>query len=118
MEPLRLTDLPFTFTEAMLERDGRFGRTVLIYPRPNQGLWARAPLLELVGSLRTLAATPSPGATRPARVAGSFPLSADIITSIQRDGPRASLAAFLGVVGVVVVVFRGHRRRCTCSARW
>jgi len=105
LRPLTVADLPLTFTEAMLEKDGSFGRTVLIYPRPNHGLWEGGPLLSFVASLRSLAATTS----RPARVAGSLPLSADIISSIERDGLRASVAAFLGVVGVVVVVFRGHK---------
>jgi predicted RND superfamily exporter protein len=107
--PLTLADLPTTFTEAMLEKDGSFGKTVLIYPRPNHGLWTRAPLLGFVSALRSLADTPSPGAARPGRVAGSLPLSADIIASIQRDGARASIAAFLGVVAVVILIFRGHR---------
>jgi len=112
LAPLTLKDLPLSFTEAMLERDGTFGRSVLIYPRPNHALWEGAPLLGLVRKLRDLAATPVPSegaAWRPARVAGSLPLSADIISSIQRDGERTSLAAFLGVILVVVVIFRAHQ---------
>jgi predicted RND superfamily exporter protein len=107
--PLALADLPATFTQAMLERDGTFGRTVLIYPRPAHALWEGPPLVAFVATLRALAATPSPGRTRDARVAGSLPLSSDILSSIERDGPRASLAALLGVVAVVVLLFRGHR---------
>ena len=34
------------------------------------------------------------------------PLSADIIASIERDGPLASLLAFVGVLATVVLIFR------------
>jgi predicted RND superfamily exporter protein len=109
LRPLTLGNLPPTFTQAMLERDGTFGRTVLIYPRPNHALWEGPPLVAFVAALRSLAATPSPGKRRDARVAGSLALSSDILSSIERDGPRASIAAFVGVVAVVVLLFRGHR---------
>ena len=109
LRPLTVADLPTTFTEAMLEKDGTFGNTTLIYPRPSHGLWEGKPLIDLVASLRSIASTPVPGEARAARVAGSLPLSADIIASIQRDGVRACIAALLGVVLVVAVIFRAHR---------
>jgi predicted exporter len=111
LAPVTLADLPTTFTQAMLEKDGTFGRTVLIYPRPNHGLWEGPPLLAFVASLRSVAASlhETPGSPRAARVAGSLPLSSDIVLSIQKDGERASIAAFLGVVCVVIIIFRGHR---------
>jgi predicted RND superfamily exporter protein len=56
-----------------------------------------------VEALRAVGA--SAGA-RPARVAGSLPLSADILDSIRRDGLKASLAALGGVMVVVLVIFR------------
>jgi predicted RND superfamily exporter protein len=108
LRPVTLADLPASFLTAMREKDGSFGRTVLVYPRPNHALWEGPPLVSFVTALRTIAATPSPG-TRPARVAGSLPLSSDILGSIMRDGPRASLVAFLGVAAVVMLVFRGRR---------
>ncbi len=110
IKPVTLSELPTTFSEALLERDGSFGRTVLIYPRPGHGLWEGPRLIAFVASLRSLAETPVPGGPtqRAARVAGSLPLSADIISDIQRDGLRTSVAAFLGVALVVVLIFRGH----------
>ena len=44
-----------------------------------------------------------------ARPAGSIPLSADIISSISRDGPLATLAALAGVVLLVTAIFRFNR---------
>ena len=46
------------------------------------------------------------GGQRPARVAGSLPVSADIRSSVQRDGPLASGLAFGGVLCVILFMFR------------
>jgi hypothetical protein len=56
-----------------------------------------------VEQLRVLAASAS---GVPARVAGALPVTADILACMSRDGPLASLLAFVGVVLVVVVLFR------------
>ena len=100
------SDLPATFTAGLRERDGTIGRTVLVYPKPSHLLWEGPPLADFVGRLRAAAATPVPGSDRPARVAGSLPLSADILDSVRRDGVTASAAALAGVVVVVVLLLR------------
>jgi hypothetical protein len=43
-------------------------------------------------------------------VAGSLPVSADILAALQKDGPRATLLAFLGVSVVTIFLF-GRRGR-------
>jgi hypothetical protein len=68
-------------------------------------MWQGASIVSLTSALRSAVAT-TEGAARPARLAGSLPLSADIITSIERDGPRATLVAFSAVVAIVVLMFR------------
>ena len=102
---IRLADLPRTFTTALVERDGTAGRAVLVYPRPSKALWEGPPLLAFVDALRVVAATGDPQVP-PAHVAGSLPLSSDILASIKRDGPLASAAALGGVVLVVLVTSR------------
>jgi uncharacterized membrane protein YdfJ with MMPL/SSD domain len=102
-KPITREDLPRTFTTGLVERDGSAGRTVLVFPRWSKALWQGPPLVAFVGQLRNLAAI---GGPRPARVAGALPLSADILGSIQRDGAITSALAFLGVLGVVLVLFR------------
>lgn len=107
--PLRAittADVPETLLSGLRERDGSVGRTVLVYPRPGRTLWLGPQLAEFVGQLRAAAAT-APG--RPARVAGSHALSADILESVRRDGALASAAAFLGVVIAVLALLRGRR---------
>jgi uncharacterized protein len=102
-EPVKVTlgDLPRTFTTGMRERDGTIGKAVLVYPRPTHALWEGPALAQFVDALRAIAKGPEN-----ARVAGSLPLSADILDSIRKDGLKASLAALVGVMVVVVVIFR------------
>ena len=103
IEPIGLADLPRRFTKAMRERDGTAGRTVLVYPRQSRALWEGPGIDAFARTLRDAAASTG---GRPGRVAGTLPLSADILRSIRHDGPLASGAAFLGVVLVVVLLFR------------
>lgn len=94
-----VADLPRSFTTGLRERDGSLGRTVLVYPRPSDALWKAQTMHEYVQVLRDTGA----------RVAGSIPLSDDIIGTIRRDAPLASLASFLGVVAIVLLVVRWRR---------
>jgi uncharacterized protein len=96
--PITVDDLPRTFTTALREKSGRMGSAVLVYPRPTQALWQGPALVAFVQALRAEAGD--------ARVAGSLPLSADILASITRDGPIASGAAFGGVFLVILLLFR------------
>ena len=101
--PITLGELPRTFTTGLVERDGSVGRAVLVFPKPSKALWEGPPLVAFVSALRDVAAT---GGPVPARVAGSLPLSSDILGSIQRDGTIASSLALIAVVGVVLAMFR------------
>jgi len=74
-----------------------------VFPRPTQSTWYGPDISSFVEQLRAIAA--SAGGV-PARVAGALPLSADILAAMSRDGPLVSLLALLGVVLVVVVLFR------------
>jgi uncharacterized protein len=100
LTPVQERDVPSGLTAGLRERDGRLGRAVLVFPRPSQQTWQGQQLAIMVGELRKLAATEN------ARVAGALPLSADIIASIQHDGPIASLAALVGVMVLVLLMFR------------
>jgi predicted RND superfamily exporter protein len=109
--PITLADLPHTFTTGLREKDGTVGRTVLVYPRPSNALWKADSIHFFVRTLRELAATRiegEPGISA-GRVAGSLPLTGDILSSIARDAPIASLVSFVGVVLVVLVLLRARR---------
>jgi len=108
LKPVAMAELPHIFTTGLREKDGSYGRAVLVFPRPSHALWEGPPLAAFVENLRTIAreAGAGPGVA-PARVAGSLPLSADILESIRRDGVRASAVALVGVMVVVLAIFRG-----------
>jgi hypothetical protein len=103
---LRGSDLPSTFTRGLRENDGRMDRLILIYPKTTRALWDGSRVTDLVGRLRATASAAAGVDAPPPRLAGSLPISADIVSSLGRDGPRATSAAFLGVVVVVLVLFR------------
>jgi predicted RND superfamily exporter protein len=107
--PISTSDLPHSFTTGLRERDGSIDRTVLVYPKPSDALWQASSMHLFVRTLRDLASAGAGPSGRPGRVAGSIPLSSDILTSIGRDGPIASVVSFLGVVVVVLVVLRARR---------
>ena len=92
----------------MRERDGSFGRTVLVYPYLTKSLWQAGRLTDLVTGLRTTAAGAVPRGSRPGRVAGYLPLAADITQSLRRDGPVASALALAAVVILVLGIFRAR----------
>ena len=110
LKPITAADLPSIFTTGLRERDGTMGRTVLVFPKPGHLLWEGRPLDEFVRTLRAAAAAPVPTVpgARPARVASSLALSADILQAVRSDGTLTSAAAFFGVVAVVVALLRGR----------
>jgi len=86
------------------ESEPHFGRSVLIYPRSDaKRLWEAAGLSEYVRTLRQIAKTEN------AIVAGNQPLSHDIVVSITRDAPRATLISLIGVI-LVLLFSVGFRR--------
>jgi predicted RND superfamily exporter protein len=109
LKPIRAEDLPPTLTTGMRERDGSLGRAILVYPRPSDALWKADTLHLFVRTLRDLAGSASNGGTLPVYIAGGIPLSSDILLSIGRDAPIASLVSFVGVLAVVVIVLRARK---------
>jgi predicted RND superfamily exporter protein len=105
LSPLGAGDVPRSLLTGLRERDGTIGRTVLVYPRPSDTLWQADEIHRFVSELRDSGGRGGAAV----RVAGSLPLSDDIIGSIRRDAPIASVASLLGVVAIVVVVLRGRR---------
>jgi uncharacterized protein len=95
-------ELPHTLTAGLRERSGRMDRSVLVYPKPSDATWHGDALATFTGELRRIGGSD-------ARPAGSIPLSADIISSISRDGPLATIAALIGVIVLVTAIFRFNR---------
>jgi predicted RND superfamily exporter protein len=107
LRPISLADLPPSLIAGLRESNGALGRVVLVFPRLTKRLWQTSQLEGFIGKLRDIAAHAVPAGARPGRVAGTLPVSADITASLQRDAPRASLAALTSVAVVVGIIFRG-----------
>jgi predicted RND superfamily exporter protein len=109
LAPVGPDDLPRSFASGLRERDGSMGRTILVKPRPSDALWKADAMHQFVGTLRDLARAGAGPGDHPGRVAGSIPLSSDILASVGRDAPRASLVSLVGVIVVVLVVLRARK---------
>lgn len=105
--PITIADLPATFTFGLRERDGSFGKVVLVYPSVDSALWDANEMRAFVGSLRAIAAESTPG-RRPPRLAGAIALSSDITEAVRHDAPIATAVSFAGVV-LVVFFLLGRR---------
>jgi predicted RND superfamily exporter protein len=78
---------------------------VLVEPPLNNELWETSKLLGFIRDLRKAADDVSPGMP----VAGQLPVTADMFEAVLRDGPRATLFAFLAVLMLVIFLFRNIR---------
>ena len=101
-KPIEMKDLPKLVLNKFTERDGSFGNLVLVEPPLNQETLDGNNLMHFVKELRDAADALAPNIP----VAGTLPISSDMIESISHDGPRATLFAFLSVILLVIVLFR------------
>jgi predicted exporter len=110
LEPVRFEDLPSGMTANLRERTGQYDRVTLIYP---ERTWRVDEVIAMIGKLRKIARQyPGPDGRSP-RLAGSFAISADIVSSLERDAPISTLAALVGVTLVVALTFRFREARTT-----
>jgi uncharacterized protein len=95
-------DLPKLVMDLFTEKDGSVGKLVLVEPPLNHVIWEGSNLIRFIDTLREIADSVEPGAP----VAGSNAVSSDMIRSIAKDGPKATLFAFLAVILLVIFLFR------------
>jgi hypothetical protein len=88
-------DVPSDLALQYIEKDGRRGRLIFANTAPSVNGWDGRHLTAVSRSVRALEL---PAGTR---VAGSAFVFADMVQAIRRDGPRATLVAFLGVLIVI-----------------
>jgi hypothetical protein len=103
-----IEDVPHALTLGLRDRNGDArAKTVLVYPTLSKRLWEGHALERFVSDLRktTSDASASVGGSPP-RIAGSQPLTADILSAVEHDGPRITALAFAAVVVVVIALFR------------
>jgi predicted RND superfamily exporter protein len=102
MRPVEEKDLPGLILSKFTEKNGSIGKMVLVEPPLTDEIKDGENIIRFVDSLRSVADGVEPGAP----VAGSLAISSDMVRAISRDGPRATLFAFVAVVVLVVFLFR------------
>ncbi len=99
--------LPSMILNKFRETDGSIGRIVLVdkvIPKSGEGDDAKD-LQKFVRIGRSIADSVAPNTA----VAGDLPISYDMFEAIVNDGPKATLFAFLSVVGLVILLFRDFK---------
>jgi predicted RND superfamily exporter protein len=105
LRPLAVSDLPDAVAWRFRERDGTVGRIAMIFPVRVWANWDGHNLIRLSGVIKNVRLPD--GAVVDA--AGHASLFAAMLSSIAVDGPIATVAAFLGVVLMVVLLLRRPR---------
>lgn len=106
LRPLTTDDLPEGVKVHFRELDGTLGRFVHVYPRLASGnFWDGREVIRFANQMRQ-AIVEAGVPPQDAAIAGQPPLSADMIASISRDGPKATVVAFGAVTLLVILVFR------------
>jgi predicted RND superfamily exporter protein len=99
---LEMRDLPKLVIDRFREQNGRIGNVVVVDPPLGQRIRERENLFRLVRELRATADAVAPGTP----VAGTLPITADMLESVAKNGLRTAAFAFIVVVALIVVLFR------------
>lgn len=102
LKPFTRDELPALVRNKFTERDGTRGKMVLVEPPLDQSTLEGRKVVSFISELRSIADAVEPGMP----VAGTLTVSADMISAISSDGPKATLFAFGAVVILVLFLFR------------
>lgn len=97
--PLEAADLPEALVAGLRERDGKIGRSVLVFPKVGGGTWQAERLAGFARDVRAAAADAS------AIAAGPLLLSSDLAHAMRADGPRVTLLSFACVIAICIAAF-------------
>ncbi|HEY3352221.1 MAG TPA: MMPL family transporter [Polyangia bacterium] len=93
-------DLPISIRRYFTESDGTIGRPVAYYAREGISIWNGHTLIKLAAVTQELRLADG----KTVRSSGSPAIFAGMMNCILRDGPIATVASFLGVVLLVVLL--------------
>lgn len=114
LRPFDAEDLPESIRRQITELDGTIGTPVLVRPAGRMDVWNGRDVLRFAEEIRGIALPPD------TPVASWLLLMADVLGSIETDGPRATLLSLGGVVLLVIVAFGLGKRsaRSLGDAAW
>jgi predicted exporter len=103
--PIAPSELPELLARGLREKDGQFGRTLLMLQSLDTATWDGAITIRAAAAADEVARVVAP----PAAVAGGFVVSANILETLEREALPTTAAAFGAVALIVLVLFRGRR---------
>jgi hypothetical protein len=120
LQPITIEGLPPGLRERLRDRQDEYGRLIAIRPAPQLDEWNGRDLIRFGRTIRRIElrgdpvrgpdGTLVPGPVETITTSGSSVIFADIIDSIERDGPIITLVAAVGLV-VMVILLVGFNRR-------
>jgi hypothetical protein len=120
LQPITLEGLPPGLQARLAERNGELGRLISIRPAPQLDEWDGRDLIRFGNAVRRLEirgepvrrpdGTLAPGPSETITTSGASVIFADIVASIERDGPIVTGVAAAGLV-VMVLLLVGRNRR-------
>jgi len=106
LTPITIASLPASFKQQFAEKDGNVGLLVSIRPANTLDEWNGHDLIRFASAVRELHLKGGDVVT----TSGASVIFADIISSIERDGPFVTAIAAFGLI-VMVLVLVGRNRR-------
>jgi len=106
LAPITVDKLPPGIRDAFAEKDGRVGYLISIRPANKLDEWNGHDLIRFADAVRTLNLANGEHVT----TSGASVIFADIVRSIERDGPLVTGVAAIGLV-IMVLVLVGRNRR-------
>jgi predicted RND superfamily exporter protein len=106
LQPLTIDSLPASFRAQYAEKDGRVGRLVSIRPANKLDEWNGHDLIRFASAVRELHLADGQVVT----TSGSSVIFADILASIERDGPLVTAIATIGLIAMVLLLVGRNRR--------
>jgi predicted RND superfamily exporter protein len=120
LRPITLEGLPPALAERLTDRRGNLGLLVSVRPAAQLDEWNGRDLIRFGRAVRRLElrgdpvpgpnGTLVPGPTETITTSGSSVIFADIIDSIEHDGPIVTLVATLGLAAMVLLLVGRNRR--------
>jgi len=107
--PFGMKELPSALLKGYQETDGRVQTVIQVYPRLNpegstveaHGTWNGEEVIRYTALLREAIRKSGVNAV----ILGQNPISADMLEAVEKDGPKATLFAFLAVALLVILLF-------------
>jgi len=106
LKPVTAQDLPKSLLAKFTEKDGRVGYLISIRPANHLDEWNGHDLIRFADAVRTLHLPDGETVT----TSGASVIFADIVYSIERDGPLVTLIAGAGLI-IMVALLVGRNRR-------